>query len=139
MAQVDVAALEDLSEGVPWIVSVGRREIALLRWRDQVYAIRNICPHQSQSFEGGAAWPKLAAGDAPGEMVVDADRPVIACPWHYWRYELDSGSCVADPSVRVATYPVTVRDGRILLDPSPKRTTPRRARTNGHDDGPAPG
>jgi len=116
VALVDVAALDDLEEGTPHIVRVGRREIALVQWKDRVFAVRNVCPHQTQSFARGITRPLIERTGAQGTFAVHHDRPVIACPWHRWEYELSSGRCVIDPRVRIRSYPTVIDNERVFVD-----------------------
>ena len=116
MDLVDVGPLEELREGEPKIIRVGRREIAVLRWRGQLYAIRNACPHQAVSFAAGTVVERVVGGEQFGELAVDDRDPVIRCPRHGWRFGLASGSCTADKRLRVRTYDVSVRDGRVFLN-----------------------
>ncbi|MDX6546104.1 MAG: Rieske-like [2Fe-2S] domain, partial [Gaiellales bacterium] len=37
-------------------------------------------------------------------------------PWHGWEFDLESGVCPDDGRMRVAVYPVQVRDGRVLVE-----------------------
>jgi nitrite reductase/ring-hydroxylating ferredoxin subunit len=116
MPFVDVAALSDLEEAVPLAVRVGRREVVLVRWRDEVFALRNVCPHQSQPLTEGRARAQIKGGGAPGEFRIVEDEPVIFCPWHYYEYELRTGNCPIDPAIRVRTYPVQIDGSRVLLE-----------------------
>jgi nitrite reductase (NADH) small subunit len=122
---VDVCALDELRDGMANIVSAGDRELALVVWRDRVYALGNICPHMSASFEGAnrviarggsAAVGLVTGGQAVGEFQTRDDVPVIQCPWHGWKYRLEDGACVADPRLRARSYPVVVRDGHVFVD-----------------------
>ena len=96
---------------------------ALLRRRrgvyEEFYALRNVCPHQTQSYLGGRAHSRIEGGQAVGELEVFADDPVLACPWHGWEFRLRGGECLVDPKLRVRTYPVEVRDGRDHADDLP--------------------
>ncbi|MDO8208890.1 nitrite reductase (NAD(P)H) small subunit [Conexibacter sp. CPCC 206217] len=118
---VDVCALDELEEGVPAVKRAGNRELVLARWRGEVFALRNVCPHQSQSFMCGNVHPRLRGSSAPGGLIADAADPVLACPWHTWEFRLQDGRCTTDPQLRVATYPVGVENGRVLVDLRPKR------------------
>jgi nitrite reductase (NADH) small subunit len=40
---------------------------------------------------------------------------VLHCPWHGWRFELDSGRCPEDPRMRVAVYDARIERGRVLV------------------------
>lgn len=101
---------------MPTAVRVEGRELVLVLWAGHVYALRNICPHESQSFVGGVARGRICGTGVPGELTVDATRPVLVCPWHTWEYELDTGRSTHDPRFRVKSYPVRVQDGRVFVE-----------------------
>jgi 3-phenylpropionate/trans-cinnamate dioxygenase ferredoxin subunit len=113
---VEVARVENLNEGEPTIFSAAGREIVLVRWRESVYAVRNICPHQSISFLDGSARDRVVGEAKLGDVTVVPDDPVLRCPRHAWDFSLSTGRCTADPSLRVKTYPTTVQDGRVFVE-----------------------
>ena len=39
----------------------------------------------------------------------------LACPWHGWEFDIQSGQTPFDPAVRGKVYEVGVEDGQILL------------------------
>ena len=39
------------------------------------------------------------------------DGATLVCPWHWYRFDLDSGACATSPRHRLAVYPVVRRDG----------------------------
>jgi nitrite reductase/ring-hydroxylating ferredoxin subunit len=131
MALVDVASVEDLEEGKPKVVSVGRREVVLVQWRGRVFALRNVCPHQTQSFAGGLVAGRIDHGDAPGRIVIRDDKPVLCCPWHHWEYELESGRCPIDERVRVRAYDTVVEADRVLIEIGGSAGQARRAAEHG--------
>lgn len=107
--------LEDLRDGSFLHVRAGGREIGIVRWGDEVFAVRNVCPHvagpvcTSVRLHLRAAAPELIP-------VADPDRPVVICAWHRWEYDLRTGESVCNPKLRVKTYPVDVRaDGSIWI------------------------
>jgi len=111
---VDVGPLNEFQSGAISIVRVGRREIGIVRDGDDVYAVRNICPHQTGPLCRG----KLVHGissPAPGVMEVKDTELLIACPWHGWEFDVRSGACISDEKLRVATYPVELREGHVHL------------------------
>lgn len=112
----DVCAVADLNPREPLAVRVANTDLVLTRWREKVYALRNVCPHQGQALGCGHVAPHLVSS-APGETVVaDDDNPMLICPWHAWGYELETGQCVTQRSLRVRTYAVQIRDGRVFVD-----------------------
>lgn len=115
--QVDVATVEELAEGVPKVVSAQGREVVLVRWQERVYALRNICPHMSQSFLLGTV--RGRAGGTVGEVSFDDAAPALSCPWHQFQYDLETGQCLVDKKLRVRSYPVTLAGGRVVLEMGP--------------------
>ena len=49
-------------------------------------------------------------------MTLADAAPVIACPWHGWEFDVESGEAVWNPSQRIRTYPVDIAGGRVLVD-----------------------
>lgn len=115
-ALIDVVALADLELGVPTLSVVNGRELVLIRTSDGVRAVRNVCPHQSQSFVRGSLRPRLVGGERLGDVLVAGEQALLACPWHSWTFDLADGKCVVDPKLRVGVYSCEVRDGRVLVD-----------------------
>jgi 3-phenylpropionate/trans-cinnamate dioxygenase ferredoxin subunit len=116
---VDVVGILDLTEGRPTVVQVEGRELAVVLWQGEVYAVRNICPHQTQSFTGGIARFEISGlPGRPGELAIDETQPVVVCPVHTWEFSLKTGVCRADAKLRVRRYPTEVKNGRVLIDTS---------------------
>jgi nitrite reductase (NADH) small subunit len=116
---VDACSVDDLREGHPMVVKVKGREIAVVQWRGEVHAVRNICPHQTQSFNCAHVRPGFTANvGGVGELVVNDSDPVLVCPVHTWSFSLRSGKCTVDESLRVRRYETAVEDGRLLINVS---------------------
>ena len=50
-----------------------------------------------------------------GGPVVDWGS-VFMCPDHGWRFEQSEGVCINGPNARMLSFPVTVREGRLIAD-----------------------
>jgi 3-phenylpropionate/trans-cinnamate dioxygenase ferredoxin subunit len=51
----------------------------------------------------------------PGKVRVLEGRYRVACPWHNWEYDLETGASWFDPrGSRVKAYPVTVESAGAL-------------------------
>jgi nitrite reductase/ring-hydroxylating ferredoxin subunit len=118
----DVGAVDDFPDARPKLISVEGREIGLIRWHDEFFAVRNICPHQAGPVAAGAVRPKLSSVSASGRLEVDQDCPVLSCPWHGWEFELRSGRSITGHPYRVGTYPVHLKLGRVLIELGAART-----------------
>jgi 3-phenylpropionate/trans-cinnamate dioxygenase ferredoxin subunit len=105
---VDVAAVEDLDDGRPVLVRVDDTPVCLVRLDDEVLAVHDVCTHALESLSGG--W-------------VDEDR--IECPRHGAQFSLRTGDVPTPPATRpLPTFAVELRDGRVLVDPTPSREHP---------------
>ena len=94
--EVPVALLAELADGTVRAVKIGKRELAVARVGDEVFALSNLCRH---------AFGPLADGHVDGY--------ILSCPWHGWRYDVRTGT-TDHPNADVSTYPALVRDGEVL-------------------------
>jgi nitrite reductase/ring-hydroxylating ferredoxin subunit len=100
MAFRPVGKLADFPEGKGVEVVVGSRRIAVYRVRGELFALKNICPHQ---------------GDSLHRLPPEAGAAV--CIGHGWRFDLRTGRCIrGEPAARVAVYPVKVENDTVLID-----------------------
>jgi nitrite reductase (NADH) small subunit/3-phenylpropionate/trans-cinnamate dioxygenase ferredoxin subunit len=99
MALVSVAKAGEIPSGEGRVVDVAGKTLALFNVGGTYYAIDNACPHRGGPLGDG-----------------DVDGALVACPWHGWRWDVTSGGNANNPAVRVACFPVTVEDDRILVD-----------------------
>jgi nitrite reductase/ring-hydroxylating ferredoxin subunit len=115
-ALTDVGAYTDFEDGTSRIVVVDGREIGVVRWGDRIFAIRNHCPDQGGPLCAGSVRAPLRAGPL-GEHVtlsLDEGRPVIACPWHHYEFDLHTGHEVRGGR-RAITYQVEMKGGRVYV------------------------
>jgi nitrite reductase/ring-hydroxylating ferredoxin subunit len=109
--RVVVAPLKEFPPGERKIVNAGSRSIGVFRVGDRFYAIRNRCPHQGGPLCLGRLAP-WARSSGPGDFSVDASPSLIACPWHGWEYDLETGQSFLGPGEpRVKAYDVSVTRG----------------------------
>ncbi len=101
MTRCPVAKLADLDDNSLTRVEVDGKPICLVRLGNgEVFAISDICSHE---------WIELSDGELDGEDV--------ECPAHGSRFNVRTGDVSGLPAEDpVATYPVTVEDGEILVE-----------------------
>ncbi|MCS6865892.1 MAG: NifU family protein [Gemmataceae bacterium] len=68
-----------------------------------VRAYRNQCPHQGLPLEGGK---------------IDPEANTLACPWHGFRFDCDTGECLTAPAVQLEQFPVRIDNGVVWVRPS---------------------
>jgi nitrite reductase (NADH) small subunit len=77
-------------------------KVAVFRtMEDQVFAIEDKCPHK-----GGPLSQGIVHGAA------------VTCPLHNWVISLETGEAQGADEGRVATIPLKVQDGRVLMAPT---------------------
>jgi nitrite reductase (NADH) small subunit len=119
---IDVGSVQDFEEGLPKVVDVEGREIGIVRWRGEFFAVRNRCPHMAARIcSGGLVAPKIVGGTV-GTLLADEDTPVLGCPWHGWQFELRTGSSVWDPNYRVTVFETETRGDRLYVATAPARS-----------------
>jgi len=120
-----VAPLAGFAPGERRIVEVGGRSIGVFRVGERFFGIRNRCPHQGGPLCLGHVLGDAIA-DAPGAATIAPDPLRIACPWHGWEYDLDSGqSFMGGVAPRVRSYGVGLEPGGALLEAARARPAER--------------
>lgn len=110
VAWTDACAVDDLTDGKPYAVTVEDTPVLLLARGSQIVAIANRCTHR------GAP---LSDGPIVGNC--------IECPWHGSRFNLQSGEVERGP----ATRPQPVLDVRVVAGRvQVRRDEPRTLRVN---------
>lgn len=85
--------------GVAALLPDGNQVAVFRTTSDELYGLSNIDP-----FARAAVLSRGLVGDAAG-------RPFVASPLLKQRFDLRTGECLDDPSVRIRTYAVEVVDG----------------------------
>jgi len=105
MADSDVVVpLAAVPQGHGLVVRVDARlRIAIFRVGEEIYAIDDVCPHQSAS---------LGEGTLTGK--------VVACPRHGFLVDVTSGQCPTHSLLRVRTFPVTLEGDAVRVAVPPR-------------------
>ena len=97
---IEIGRIEDIPKQGSRVVKTRTDNIAVFRTADdEVFAIRNKCPHK-----GGP----LSEGIVCGRTV--------ACPLHNWVMDLKSGEAAAPDEGEVPTFPIKVENGLVYLN-----------------------
>ena len=101
MRTVTACRLDELGDGTAKRVMVGPRPIALVRCGERVFACIDACPHKGGYLSDG--W-------------VSTKRQEVICPWHRFRFRLETGESATNSELVVETFPTRVENGEIVVD-----------------------
>ncbi len=97
---IDIGSLNDIRPEGARVVRTAIGCIAVFRTADdRVFALDDRCPHKGGPLSNGIQ-----------------HGAVVTCPLHNWVISLETGLAQGEDDGAVRTWPVEVRDGRILLD-----------------------
>jgi nitrite reductase/ring-hydroxylating ferredoxin subunit len=85
-------ARRKLRTDAPQLLIIQGRRICLVMRNETFYAVQDSCPHNGESLSKGAV-------NYLGEIV---------CPWHNYRFDLQTGRECASRSADLKTFPVRV-------------------------------
>ena len=94
-----VAKTSDIPAGSGKVIEAAGKTLAVFNYEGTFYAIDNTCLHS-----GGP----LGEGSLSGTTVT--------CPWHGWEYDVTSGSCTQDESVKVLSFPTKLEGDDVLVE-----------------------
>jgi nitrite reductase/ring-hydroxylating ferredoxin subunit len=95
---IEVARLDEVPPGNGTVVTVAGKDVALFNVDGTIYAMEDACRHQGMSLGGS----KL-------------EGKVVTCRAHGWRYDVTTGCTLHVKDFGVATYPVKIVDGKIMV------------------------
>ncbi|MDX1490142.1 MAG: nitrite reductase small subunit NirD [Pseudohongiellaceae bacterium] len=103
---VDICDISDLAENIGQCALVNGKQVAVfcVSGTQDVYAIDNFDP-----FSNANVISRGILGDLEGKLVV-------ASPIYKQHFELATGQCLEDESVKLDTYKVRVNDGRVQIE-----------------------
>jgi len=93
-----VAKIADIPPGSGKVVEAGGKALAVFNCDGTFYAVDNTCKHR-----GGPLGEGMLSGTS------------VTCPWHGWEYDVTSGECSMDASIKVQKFDVKVEGEDILV------------------------
>jgi len=100
--QILAGTTDELKTAGCRVVTGGGHAIAVIYHDGQVYAVDNRCPHMGFPLDRGS--------------VKDG---ILTCHWHNARFDLASGGTFNPFADDVRSFPVTIKDGQVWVDPQP--------------------
>ena len=94
-----VGVLNDFSKGNKWIVQVDGRPIALFKYENKFYALKNGCLHQGFPLADG-----------------NLKKYMVECPLHGWVYDIRDGKCLSLENRYTNSYKLRIQDGILQIN-----------------------
>lgn len=88
----------ELTPGKSFEKRILTKRIGVFNNAGTIYGIETDCKHMKASLANG--------------KVIDG---TITCPWHNWKYDLDTGKCLTVDKVKLKRYDVEISNGNIYL------------------------
>ena len=93
---------DDLENGKAVHVDVDGTPVAVVRIDDEVFAVHDLCSHADVRLSEGLVW---------------CETKQIECIRHGSAFSLETGRPDTLPATQpVATYPVTIKDGEVVVN-----------------------
>jgi nitrite reductase (NADH) small subunit len=118
-AEYHVGAIADFVDRSGVLFEAGGIEVGVFMVKGRLKAYENRCRHQGGPVCTGEIIGRyeqvvLPDGTVAGERFAD-DEVRIACPWHGWEYDLETGQCTADRRFRLRRIEVREREGEAYV------------------------
>ncbi len=78
---------------------VDDQPIALFNIGGEIFAWDNRCPHRGGSLADG-----------------NISKEVIQCKFHLWEFDTRTECAIANPTIKVRSYPVKLQDDIVYID-----------------------
>ena len=90
---------DDIAEAAAKLVRIKGEEMAVFKMNGKLYGVQNICPH-----EGG----QLCRGWI--------DNGEVVCPLHGYKFDLQTGACSTDPSLKVKVFRLVAQGEQVRVE-----------------------
>lgn len=130
-----IGRAEDFPVGQVKIVTVGRREIGVVRRADgTVHAVRNWCPHKGAPICKGQLSGTTLPGP-PGTLTWGHDGEILRCPWHGFEFFIANGKTpYTGTNMRLRVYPARIDNGEIVVDLGAQRSSGTSEQSDGEEE-----
>jgi nitrite reductase (NADH) small subunit len=110
-----IAPVDDIPDGERLLVEIEGAEIAIFHVDGSYHAVLNYCVHQSGPLCEGALSGQLTAEPPDFDWSYDDEPRVVTCPWHNWKFDIQTGENIRDSEYRVPTFETSVEDGDVYV------------------------
>ena len=93
-----IAKTSDIPTGTGKVVEISGKTVAVFNCEGTLFAIDNTCKHRGGPLGEGSL-----------------SNTTVTCPWHGWEYDVKTGECAMDPSIKVQKFDVKVEGDDVLI------------------------
>jgi nitrite reductase (NADH) small subunit len=112
----EIARIEEFDEDGSKIISeIDGHEIAVFKHDGDYFAVANFCPHQAGPLCEGSLTGQTVLDDDGWGWNYDDEERYIACPWHNWMFDIETGENAQDDHYAVPTYETSVDEGTVYV------------------------
>jgi nitrite reductase/ring-hydroxylating ferredoxin subunit len=115
-----IGTIDDVPEKGVVLSQAGELQIGVFKVKGRLYAYENRCAHQGGPVCRGDVVGRfvepIGEGGVSLGLVESEERIDIACPWHGWEYDVETGEHIADRSIKLRSFPVYEEDGAVYVD-----------------------
>lgn len=104
---IKVGTEGQFADGGLHTVSIERQRVVVARLNGRLFAFAALCPHAQGPMERS-----------------EIEGAIVSCPLHAWRFDLENGGRELHGYRSLATYPVQVNDGEVLVDVQSRQAQP---------------
>ena len=94
-----IAKIDEIPLNGSKLVMVNNQPIAIFNLDGRIMAWDNRCPHRGASLADS-----------------HITKNVIQCKFHLWEFDTKLECSVANPAIKIKSYPIELKDGYIFLD-----------------------
>ena len=94
-----VGPVEDYLDGNKWIIHINEKPIALFKYEEKFYAMKNSCLHQGFPLADG-----------------NLKKYMVECPLHGWVYDIRDGKCLSLENRYTISYKLRLHKGILEIN-----------------------
>jgi nitrite reductase/ring-hydroxylating ferredoxin subunit len=115
-----IGTFDEIPEKGVVLSQAGDLQVGVFKVKGRLYAYENRCAHQGGPVCRGDVVGRfeepVGEGGVSLGLVESGERIDIACPWHGWEYDVETGEHIADRAIKLRSFPVYEEDGAIYVD-----------------------
>lgn len=110
----EVIESDKLDPGSRVIADIRGTEIAVFNIDHDYYALANYCVHAGGPLCEGPIEQSTTVADDGWDWEYD-DRTAVLCPWHHWKFDIETGDSLDSELYSVPSYETKVENDMVYV------------------------